>query len=130
MPQFPNDCNRQPDPDSNTAWSWPVVAEEVDEVMSDFLDIDSCNKDENNQTQKMRYEYEDYIGFDENEGKLKFVTISVDSSVMNPWSRLGEDITRVEYDYFMSKAAEMDEVAKDTCGPVLMTDLNQVSTMY
>ena len=119
-PQFPNSCQR-----ANVNWTWPVQTDMVDEAMSQFIEMKSCNADENNQTATIEKEYENLIGFSSADQKLRFVTITVDSSVMDPFSRLGEDVTRVEYDYFVQIASDMDKLAKDACGPVLMTDTDQ-----
>ena len=120
MPQYPNKCER-----ADVNWTWPVAEGDLDGAIASFLTMESCVVDDNNQTSKMRDEYADYIGYDADDGTLKFVTISVDSSVMDPWSRLSEDKTRVEYEYFQGLVEKMDETAKEDCGPVMMTDLNQ-----
>jgi hypothetical protein len=68
--------------------------------------------------------YEDSFGWD---GKsLKFVGITVESSILDPYSTLPEERVREHYEEFMQYAQEFNSEMEGACeGKVLITDLDQ-----
>jgi len=63
------------------------------------------------------------FGFDGE--KLQMVAISVESSVLDPWSEIAEDKARAEYDYFNDLASKINTEMEAECGKVTMTDVDQ-----
>jgi len=67
----------------------------------------------------------DNFGWDGEE--LRYVSIQVESQVLDQWSNLAEDVTRTQYEGFQRLAEHLNGVVGDSCGAsgVLMTDLEQ-----
>jgi hypothetical protein len=57
--------------------------------------------------------------------KLQSVAISIESSVLDPYSEIAEDKARAEYEWFTGLSAKINADMQDACGPVMMTDVDQ-----
>ena len=68
--------------------------------------------------------YSQTLGWDGN--TLRFVGISMESSILDPYSTLPEDVVRDHYDALIDFKRELDDELTNECqGGVIMTDLDQ-----
>jgi len=127
------DCDRG---DQTLFNEWPIT-ENFDEAMARFAFSKTCSKKAENPTAKMM---DAYTAASRNTGslsmpmgwdgeRLQYLAISVESSVLDPWSEIAEDKARAEYDYFTNLKDiidnEMGMGGDDVCGKVIMTDVDQ-----
>jgi len=100
--------------------TWQVSSDDLDSTMSDFVKAKTCRA--TNET--MLDYYDANIGWDGN--SLRYVGISVDSSLMDSRTINAEDVVRRHYDIFMEYAAKFDTSMQDVCqSKTIMTDLDQ-----
>ena len=104
--------------------AWQVSPSDLSTTMTAFVDEFTCGQDDLIKVQ--RY-YRDVLGWDgEN---VRFVGISVESSVLDPNGVLSEEDTRVHYDKFVEVAKEFDKTMESACGTkTVMTDLDNKFT--
>jgi len=59
--------------------------------------------------------------------RLRYVSIEVESQVLDMWADKAEEVTRAQYESFMRLAKDLDDMVGDSCGAsgVVMTDLEQ-----
>uniref|UniRef100_A0A7S1B9P9 SSD domain-containing protein n=2 Tax=Corethron hystrix TaxID=216773 RepID=A0A7S1B9P9_9STRA len=106
------------------AWkdtNWQVSAENFDSVMKNFLKERSAFSDQN---EKMLTYYSRELGWDG--AKLRYAAISVQSSVLDPYSSRPEPIVRQQYDAMVEISKDFDAKMEKTCGSkTIMTDLGE-----
>merc|ERR1712232_1402224 len=106
---------------------YTIPEDRLDEVIASFLDPDvglrSCIETSDSVIGRYRNE----LGFDGS--TLQYTSISVESSVLDPFSRKPESVARAEYDQFVTIQNELSSrnLCHTSAGePVLMTDLNEI----
>jgi len=114
--------------------NYTIPPEELDGVISEFVSSSLRSCIEPGTSVKGRYKNE--LGFDGT--TLQYVSISVESSVLDPFSRKPESVARAEYDQFVTIQTKLTErnichsssSSSSSSGtspePVLMTDLNEI----
>lgn len=104
---------------------WQVAPSEVNTQVGKLVLRESCKKgsDRTLENKVLDY-YSDSLGWD---GKsLRYVGISVDSSILNARRVQSEDVTRIHYNKFIEIATSFDETMEEVCqSKTLMTDLDQ-----
>ena len=105
--------------EEGTSSSWTVDTNNVDSTIKSMIGLKSCFEGK-----KIQTSYNDNLGWDGT--SMRFVGISVESSLLDPYSTLPEEQVREHYDTFMSYGQEFDIEMESVCqGKVLMTDLDQ-----
>lgn len=106
-----------------TDWTdqpWQVSPDDLQSTMEDFVQNEACGEDPGS----IRTYYEDSLGW--NGTAVKYVGVSVDSSLLDPNQLLGESVVKRHYDQFIKTAKKLDEFVAEACGSnVIMTDLDQ-----
>jgi Predicted exporters of the RND superfamily len=98
---------------------WQVESNALNSTLTSFLGKTSCYD-----TTAVGAYYSDTLGWDGR--SLKYVGISVESNLLDPWSTLPEDVVRAHYDEFMSLKETFDSSMQETCqSRVIVTDLDQ-----
>merc|ERR1712076_66251 len=110
---------------NSKAWKevdYVIPEDELDTVISSFLEDNprSCVEQGEFVTQR----YSTQLGFDGT--TLQYATISVESAVLDPFSRKPEAVARAEYDQFVTIQNELNNRNLCQSEPVLMTDLNEI----
>ena len=124
------DCVRNP---QKQGYTFPVGADDIGEAIARFAYEPSCSDDKPYPGALMIETYSDMsrgtgllgtpFGFDgEN---LKVSAISLESSVLDPWSEIAETKAMEQYTFFMAEANVIDNLMAADCGPVMMTDIDQ-----
>jgi len=102
--------------------AWQVSSNEISSTVGQLLNKPTCNDDDDNPT--IRKYYEDSLGFDGQ--SIRYVGLSVDSSILNIRRVQSETLVRKHYDKFIEVAERLDETLQGACnGKVIMTDLEQ-----
>eukprot|EP00586_Coscinodiscus_wailesii_P002494 CAMPEP_0172484404 /NCGR_PEP_ID=MMETSP1066-20121228/11874_1 /TAXON_ID=671091 /ORGANISM="Coscinodiscus wailesii, Strain CCMP2513" /LENGTH=1021 /DNA_ID=CAMNT_0013248915 /DNA_START=151 /DNA_END=3212 /DNA_ORIENTATION=- len=111
----------------NDGSNWQVPSEEVNNVMSQFVKETSCLAGDG---EDIISSYDGGVGW--NGTSLLYAAISFESSVIDPWSTLAEDVVRKEYDTFVALARNFSDQLSQVCnepeecgGDVIMTDTSQ-----
>lgn len=100
--------------------SWQVSPSDFASTMERFIARQSC-QDESETIQKY---YTDSLGWDGQ--SLRFVGMSVDSSILNERTLQAEEVVRRHYDRFLEFAASFDVTMQEACqSKTIMTDLDQ-----
>lgn len=100
--------------------TWQVSSGELVATMTSFGQEKSCYSDDGFNVFKY---YQDEMGWDgEN---LKYASVSLENTVLDPFSTKAESVVREQYDKMVEIAAELDQSMGNVCGPSTMTDLNQ-----
>jgi len=63
------------------------------------------------------------FGFDGE--KLRLSAVSMESSILDPWSEIAEDLAMAQYNFFIDEATYINSLMEADCGPVMMTDVDQ-----
>merc|ERR1712076_328927 len=110
---------------NSKAWKevdYIIPEEELDTVISSFLEDNprSCVEQGEFVTQR----YSTQLGFDGT--TLQYATISVESAVLDPFSRKPEAVARAEYDQFVTIQNELNNRNLCQSDPPVMTDLNEI----
>lgn len=98
---------------------WQIPPADLASIIPEFLQQRSCF----DPTKTILGVYGDEIGWD---GKtMKYAAISVESEVLNPFSRDPESTARNEYDQFVEITKELESTVSTVCSePIVMTDLD------
>lgn len=100
---------------------WEVPESTLKETLKSFVKETSCSDES---TEVGDY-YSDALGWNGND--LRFVGISVKSSILTPRQVLPEDEVRVHYDKFIEFGKELDKTMADVCqSNAIVTDTDQV----
>lgn len=101
--------------------TWQVSSDDLVATITAFAKEKSCYS--NDGFDVLKY-YQDEMGWDgEN---LKYASVSLENTVLDPFSTKAESVVREQYDKMVEIAAELDESMGDSCGgPSRMTDLDQ-----
>merc|ERR1712226_320232 len=110
---------------NSKAWKevdYIIPEDELDTVISSFLEDNprSCVEQGEFVTQR----YSTQLGFDGT--TLQYATISVESAVLDPFSRKPEAVARAEYDQFVTIQNELNTRNLCQSDPPVMTDLNEI----
>lgn len=104
------------------AWQsedWQVPTTEVPVLMEGFLQQRSCFSDEG---RTILDKYQDALGWDGRQ--VRFAAVSLESSVIDPFSTLPEKTVRIQYDQMIEISKDLDNSVGEACsGKVVMTDL-------
>jgi protein dispatched 1 len=107
----------------STGSTWQVPTADVPAKMAGFLRERSCYSDEG---LPVLNHYSNEIGWDGT--KLRFVSLKLENSVVDPFSTLPEDTVRTEYEAMLNIANDLDQTVGAACnvgtGSVIMTDLD------
>jgi len=115
-----------------TDTNYTIPPDELDGVISDFLSSNKLRSCVEPGT-SVRGRYKNELGFDGT--TLQYVSISVEASVLDPFSRKPESVARAEYDQFVTIQTKLTERnicysssadSTSTPEPVIMTDLNEI----
>ena len=99
--------------------TWQVPSAEVPALMDGFIRERSCYSDEG---RTIMAEYEKDLGW--NGTALRYAGLSIESSVIDPFSTLPESTMREQYHQMIDISQSLDTTMKDVCGSeTLMTDL-------
>jgi hypothetical protein len=99
---------------------WQIPEADIPAMMQSFIYERSCYSDEGS---AIIEQYKDNLGFDGT--ALRFAGLSVESSVIDPFSTLPEKTVREQYDKMIEISKSMDDIMMDACGgKTLMTDLD------
>jgi len=99
-----------------------IPEEELDTVIANFLEDNPRSCVQQGEFVGSRYGTE--LGFDGT--TLRYATISVESAVLDPFSRKPEAVARAEYDQFVTIQNDLSERNLCQTEPVVMTDLNEI----
>lgn len=99
---------------------WYIESDDdLSSVMQDFVLEESCVSNG-----KIHETYSETLGWDGQ--KLKFAGISIESSILDQYSTLAEDIVRDHYDTFSTLKDELDaSMSVDCQSDVIFSDLDQ-----
>lgn len=102
--------------------TWQVDPADMTDVMERFLKQRTCYDEDGVETTSGRYD--DEMGWD---GKtMRYAAVSVESSILTPFSVDSEENTRREYDQFIALGEEANRVVSQYCsGEVIVTDLRE-----
>lgn len=99
--------------------TWQVSPSDLVSTMEQFVNTQTCY--DNNSVEEF---YDKSLGWDGD--SLRYVGISVDSSLLDPRSMRAESEVRIHYDKFIEFAKELDKTMEDVCqSKTIMTDLDQ-----
>merc|ERR1712226_1455726 len=105
-------------------YEYIIPEAELDTIIANFLEDNPRSCVQQGEFVGSRYRTE--LGFDGN--TLRYTTISVESAVLDPFSRKPEMVARAEYDQFID--IQTNITGRNLCHqgtePVLMTDLNEI----
>merc|ERR1712226_1809933 len=104
-------------------YEYIIPEAELDTIIANFLEDNPRSCVQQGEFVGSRYRTE--LGFDGN--TLRYTTISVESAVLDPFSRKPEMVARAEYDQFID--IQINITGRNLCQqtePVLMTDLNEI----
>jgi hypothetical protein len=120
---------------STAGYTWPIPSEDVDAAMVWLAHAPTCDPDAETPGMNIHNHYaqqargvdsmSNAMGWDGE--KLSFLAISVESSILDPWSEIAEDTARAEYEFFLALRDVIDNEwgVEEACGPVKMTDIDQ-----
>lgn len=98
---------------------WHIETDNLNSVMENFVHEQSCVSDG-----KILETYDATLGWDGND--LKFAGISIESSILDPFSTLPEDKVRDHYDMFITIKDELDASMSNDCqSNVIFSDSDQ-----
>jgi hypothetical protein len=131
---FGSACVRNP---MREGYTFPVADADAAEAFIRFAYEPSCSEDTPYPGALM---IETYVedsratglpgnSFGFNGEKLKSTSISLESSVLDPWSEIAETKAMEQYKFFIAEAAHIDSLMEAECGKVLMTDIDQKYVM-
>merc|ERR1712157_451170 len=107
------------------AWrneTWQVDPADLADVMPEFLRQRTCFGEDATATISSRYS--DEIGWDG--AALRYLSVSVESNVLDPFSVTPEVVTKREYNQFIAIRDELEaSVSRQCLGNVVMTDLDE-----
>jgi predicted RND superfamily exporter protein len=99
---------------------WQIPEADIPAMMQSFIYERSCYSEEGSSIME---QYKDNLGFDGT--AMRFAGLSVESSVIDPFSTLPEKTVREQYDKMIEISKKIDDVMIDACGgKTLMTDLD------
>lgn len=102
--------------------TWQVDPADLADFMPDFLRQRTCFGEDLTQTISSRYS--DEIGWDG--AALRYLSVSVESNVLDPFSVTPESVTKNEYNQFIAIRDELEaSVSRQCLGNVVMTDLDE-----
>lgn len=100
--------------------SWQVALADIPELMDGFIRERSCTSVEG---RSIADKYKNQIGWDGSE--VRFAGLSLENSVVDPFSTLPEETVRTEYNKMIEIAADLDKTMTEACGAdATMTDLD------
>ncbi|GMH55303.1 hypothetical protein TrLO_g5119 [Triparma laevis f. longispina] len=127
---FGSQCVRNP---MREGYSFPVSDADTKEALIRFAYEPSCSEDipypgalimetyvEDSRATGLPGNMYGFNGED-----LKSLSISLESSVLDPWSEIAETKAMEQYNFFVAEAAHIDTLMEAECGKVLMTDIDQ-----
>jgi len=105
----------------NTAWQ--VAPSNLTSTMKSFVSTGTCYDDDDDNISIEEY-YKDSMGWDGS--NLRYAGISLDSTILDPFSNSAEKEVRRHYDTFIKFAKELDGTMGGACqSKTIMTDLDQ-----
>merc|ERR1711920_202917 len=99
-----------------------IPEDQLDGIIASFLEDNPRSCVQQGEFVSSRYSTE--LGFDGT--TLQYTTISVESAVLDPFSRKPEAVARAEYDQFIDIQTSISGRNLCQSEPVLMTDLNEI----